>query len=164
MKSTKELKTINLNEKSFKANGKEYFIESGLSFKRYRMYQMSQIECGYDVSFKTMFETLKKAYENLDKMKLAQSAVLIHNLLEGIAKVEERKIPVLSMCALFINEKDEDRTIITDEMVDRKIADWEAEGLEIHPFFQLALSSIQNFSNAWQEISRSISEQISQEK
>lgn len=165
MNSTKELRVIDFSkEKSFKANGTEYFVESGLSFDRFIMYQMLQVECGYDVSFSSMFENLKKAYGLLDKMKLADAAVTIHNILQGISKVEERKIPVLQMCALFINTKDENRRDINNDMVDKKIKDWTEEGLDIRPFFQLALSSIQNFSNAWQEISRNISATPSEKK
>jgi hypothetical protein len=160
MNSTKELKVIDFSkEKSFTANGKEYFVETGLSFDRFLMYQMLQIECGYDVSFSTMFDNLKKAYGLLDKLKLADAAVILNNLMHGISKVEDRKIPVLQMCALFINTKDENRKEITNDMVDAKIKDWTEEGLDIRPFFPLALSSIQNFSNAWQEISRNISQQ-----
>lgn len=158
MSSTKELRVIDFSkEKSFKANGKEYFVESGLSFDRFLMYQMLQVDCGYGVSFSMFFDGLKKSFDLLNKLKLAEAAVQISNLMAGIAQVEERKIPVLQMCALFINTKDEDRRIITNDMVDAKIRDWTEEGLDIRPFFPLALSSIQNFSNAWQEISRNIS-------
>lgn len=166
MESTKELKVIDFSkQKSFKANGAEYFVESGLSFDRFLMYQMLQVECGYDVSFSSMFENMKKAFELLNKQKPAEAAVIIHNIMQGVAKVEERKIPVLQMCALFINTKDEDRKKIDNDMVDKKIKDWTEEGLDIRPFFQLALSSIQNFSNAWREISLNISgDQIATKK
>lgn len=165
MDSTKELRVIDFSqEKSFKANGTEYFVEAGLSFDRFLMYQMLQVECGYDVSFSSMFENMKKAFELLNKQKPAEAAVLIHNIMQGVAKVEERRMPVLQMCALFINTKEEDRKKIDNDMVDKKIKDWTQEGLDIRPFFQLALSSIQNFSNAWQEISLNISGEQSAKK
>lgn len=153
-----ELKQIDLTAKSFKANGKEYFIESGLSFERYRMYQMLQIECGYDVSFSGFFDKLKQGVELLNKLKLVEGSAILYNMLQGISRIEERKVPVLNMCALFINEANENRKVITNDMVDKKIADWEAEGLDIRPFFQLAVSSMANFVNAWKEVSQSILE------
>lgn len=153
-----QLKTIDLKEKRFTANGTEYFIESGLSFERFRMYQKLQIECGYESGFYGMFENIKKIYELCNGMKFADIAVMTSNILHGMAKVDERKIPVLNLCALFINTKDEDRKIINDDIVDKKIADWEAEGLDVTPFFQLALGSIQNFSKAWEEVSQIILE------
>lgn len=154
----KELKVIDLKAKSFRANGTEYFIETGLSFERFRMYQKLQIECGYEVGFAGMFKHIKEIYDLCNGMKFADIAVKTSNIMHGIAKVEERKIPILSLCALFINSKDEDRTIINDDIVDKKIADWEAEGLDITPFFHLALGSIQDFSKAWEEVSQTISE------
>jgi hypothetical protein len=154
----KELKVIDIKEKKFTANGTDYFIESGLSFERFRMYQKLQIECGYEVGFEGMFNRIKQIYDLCNAMKFADIAVLTSNILQGVVKVEERKIPVLSMCALFINTKDEDRKTINDDVVDKKIADWEAEGLDITPFFQLALSSMANFSKAWEEVTRNILE------
>lgn len=159
----KELKVIDLKEKKFTANGVDYYIESGLSFKRFRMYQKLQIECGYEVGFAGMFDKIKKIYDMCNAMKFADIAVLTSNILHGIAKVEERKIPVLSLCALFINTKDEDRSVINDDIVDKKIADWEAEGLDITPFFTLALSSMENFSKAWEEVTRNILEVTTEE-
>jgi hypothetical protein len=105
-----------------------------------------------------MFNRIKQIYDLCNAMKFADIAVLTSNILQGVVKVEERKIPVLSMCALFINTKDEDRKTINDDVVDKKIADWEAEGLDITPFFQLALSSMANFSKAWEEVTRNILE------
>jgi hypothetical protein len=154
----KKLRVIDFSkETEFEANGTKYYVEKGLSFDRYLFYLMAQIECGYDVSFKSMFDNIKKAYELVNKMKLIEGGVILHNILHGITKIEQRRIPVLTMCALFINTADEDRRVITDEMVDKKIKDWTAEGLEINSFFQLAISSMANFSRAWEEISLTIS-------
>lgn len=153
-----KLKTIDLNEKSFKANGKTYFIESSISFERFLMYQKLEIECGYEVGFYGMFEKIKKIYALCNETKFADIAVLCHNLMTGISKVDERKVPALQMCALFINEENEDRKIINDDIVDRKLKDWDAEGLDILPFFQLAANSIHGFSSVYKEISQTISE------
>lgn len=152
--SNKSLKVIDINSKEFVANGKTYYIESSLSFKRFLMYQKLQIECGYEVGFYGLYEKIKKIYELCDKMKFAEIAVLTHNIISGIAKVDERKIPALQLCALFINEKNEDRHIINDDIVDRKIADWEAEKLDILPFFQLAAISMKGFMDAYKEITQ----------
>lgn len=154
---TNKLKTLDLTKKTFTANGKIYYIESGMSIERYFMYEMLQIELGYQVSFKSMFDNLTRMYDLLNKMKFADSAVIVHNLLTGIKDIEKRRIPALQMCALFVNEENEDRKVITDEMVERKIADWEAEGLDIIPFFQLATSSMPGFSVAYNGVSQIIS-------
>lgn len=153
----KELKKLDLNAKTFEANGKKYHIESGLSLERYIMYQKMQIEVGYEVGFYGLFEKVKKIYDLCNQMKFADIAVLSRNILDGITKVDDRKIPGLTLAALFINEENENRLIINNDMVDQKIADWEAEGYDMLPFLQLAISSIPNFSIAYKAASQIIS-------
>jgi hypothetical protein len=148
---SKELKKIDLNAKSFIANGKEYFIEGSLSFERFLMYQMLQVEVGYDVSFEGMFNKVKEAFDLMNKLKLGEAAVVLHNIMSGVSNIDNRRIPVLNMCGLFMNTADEDRGTITNEMIDRKIEDWTKEGLDVLPFFQFAASSIKGFTAAYEE-------------
>lgn len=153
-----QLKILDLKAKSFTANGTEYFIEGSLSFNRFLMFQTLEIEAGYQAGFYKVFEALKKIYEYCNGMKFADIAVLSHNTMAGIKQIEDRKIPFLSICALFINSKDEDRRIINDAIIDKKIADWEAEGMDIVPFLKLAANFIPNFLTAYEEVSQTFSE------
>lgn len=159
-----ELKKIDFSQKSFKANGTEYFIETSISFNRFKMFQKLQIEAGYGVGFYDLFESLKKIYELCNDKKFADIAVLTHNTLRGIKDIDERPNSALQLAALFINSKEEDRKVITDDIVNKKIADWEAEGLDITPFFQFAISSIKNFWQAYSEISQSTLETMVKSK
>lgn len=147
----------------FEANGVKYFIEQSLSFDRYKMYQRLQIECGYDVSFYAMFENLKKLYELQNQGKLADAAVMTHNMISGITNIDKREIPVLTMCTLFINTEDEDRKEITQELVDKKIKDWRQEGIAIEYFFTVAIATMKNFMVAYSEVSQ-LSSHRSQKK
>jgi hypothetical protein len=150
--SESNVKTFDVNSKEFKANGKTYYIESHISIDRYLMYRKLEIQAGYDVGFYGMYETLKKCYDLCNQQKFADIAVLVNNTINGIVNVDKRRIPVLDMAALFINEKDEDRGVINDEIIERKITDWQAEGLSITPFFQLSTSFIKNFQKIYTEI------------
>lgn len=154
------LKQIDLNKKNFKANGKEYLIESSLSFERFLMYQKLQIEVAYEPGFYGVQKALEKGFEFCNKGNIADVAVILHNTIAGIKTVDQRTVPMLNMACLFVNEKNEDRRIINDDMISVKIADWNAEGLDMMPFFQLATSSIKNFSSVYTEFIQSISEQI----
>jgi len=153
-KQNMELKVIDLNQRSFKANGTEYFIEKSISQDRFLMYQKLQIELAYETGFAGMYKSLTKLYELLNQQKFADCAVIAHNALNGIKTTEERRIPALELAALFVNTKDEDRKVITQDMVDVKLADWKAEGLDITPFFQLAISSITGFKEIYSELIR----------
>jgi hypothetical protein len=159
-KNTQALKQIDLNKKKFTANGVEYLIEGALSFERFLMYQKLQLEVGYETGFYGVFKGLEKAYTSCNDGKLADASVIIHNLMNGIKTVDNRRVPMLELVCLFINSKDEDRKVINDDMIQQKISDWEAEGLDMMPFFQLAVSSIKNFSSVYTEFTQSILEQI----
>jgi len=139
-----ELKTIEGRE--FMANGVKYFIESKISFERFSMYQKLQMACAFGVEFYQMYEAIEKIYNSADKMKLNEVVIISHNILNGIKTYDQRPLAALQLCAMFINSEDEDRRIINDDMVDKKIKDWQSEGLDITPFFQLAASSMRNFA------------------
>ena len=144
------LKVIDIKTKSFTANGKEYFIEmGGISMERFIEYEKLQVELGYGVTFIQLYELIKESYELCNKQKFADLAVKLYNVLQSVKTFEERRTPAFELCALFINEKNENRAIITKDMISVKLADWEAEGLDAVPFFQLAVSSLQNFSTAY---------------
>lgn len=149
------LRVIDLNAGSFIANGTEYFIEKSISQERFMMYQKLQIELTYQTGFAGMYKALQNLYELLNKQKFADCAVIAHNALNGIKTTEDRRIPALEMAALFVNEKTEDRKIINQDMVDKKLKDWETEGLDVAPFFQLAISSIAGFKEIYSELIRS---------
>lgn len=146
------LKIIDLTKTEFEANGVKYYIEKHLSFERFLMYKKLELQVGYEVGFYGIFQALKKIYDLCNDKKFADIAVLTHNTLQGIAKVDERRISVLDLAALFINEKDEDRKVITDDMIAKKISDWEEEGLSIIPFFQLSTGFIEGFQKSYNAV------------
>jgi hypothetical protein len=154
------LKVIDLNVGSFMANGKEYFIEKSISQERFMMYQKLQIELTYQTGFAGMYRAMQNIFELCNKQKLADVAVIAHNALNGIKITEDKRIPALELAALFVNEKDEDRKIINQDMVDKKLKDWEAEGLDITPFFQLAINSIAGFKEIYNELIQTSLEEV----
>jgi len=131
------------------------------------MYQKLQIELGYEMGFEGVFKNIRKIYELCNQQKFADIAVLTHNILQGVKTVDNRRIPALEMCALFINTKEEDRGSINDDMVQEKIKDWQAEGLDVASFFAIAVAFIQGFVNGYKEITQLTSlkpEKIAQEE
>lgn len=135
-----ELKQINLTERSFLANEKTYFIEAGdISISRWAKYEELVLEMQYGTSQVEMFNKFKEITELANKLQFADIAVLAFNMQNGLLGVMERLPVALKICALFINEQDEDRGLITDDIIAHKIDDWRKEGYSIGPFFQLAL-------------------------
>lgn len=153
-----ELKKLDTKEGRFIANGKTYIIESGFSIQRYAVFQKLQIEAAFGVTFKLLYENTHFAFNCLNAGKIADAAVLLHNIMNGVAKIEQREPELLKMCALFINTADEDRTTISDDQISEKIRDWEAAGYDINDFFQLAIRTISGLVDVWKKLTQGAAE------
>ena len=148
-----ELKTIDFNKKEFIANGQKYIISDKISIRRYAEYQKLMPRLTYGLGFDEIFKSLKNAYAHLNKQNFADSAVIIHNIMNGISNVEEssRIHPALKMAALFVNREGEDTKVYDEELMTKKIEDWTEEGYNVSDFFTLSLSSINGFREAYSE-------------
>lgn len=153
----KKLKRLDLTTPRFKANGVYYNIEGGLSIERFCMYQILEKEAAFGTSFKDLFQNLKKVHELLNGVKFVEASVLLHNMMNGVAKLEEKQPTLLKMCALFINTDDEDRSTINEDMIAKKINDWKAE-YDVRDFFQVALNTMDGFIEIYEAVTRTISE------
>lgn len=158
----KELKRLDLTKPRFKANGVHYNIEGGLSIERFCMYQILEKEAGFGVSFKSVFTNLQKLHSLMNNVKFVEAAILLDNMMRGVAKLEEKQPTLLKMCALFINADDEDRSTISEDMIAKKINDWKAE-YDVRDFFQVALNTMDGFLEIYNNVSQIISENKDQE-
>lgn len=140
-----ELKKIDSKEKSFEANGKRYFIESSLSIERYIAFQKIEVELAYGGGFLGVYQGLNKCIDLLNDRKWVDAAVLLVNTRDSIGNLDKKRIPALDMCGLFINEANEDRKRITDEMLLAKQADWEAEGIPADFFLTIAVNLVRGY-------------------
>jgi len=150
-----EIKTVDFSQKEFMANGHKYIITDKISIRRYAEYQKLMPKLTYGLGFEEIFKSLKSAYNalNTKEGKVADAAVIIHNIMNGVSKVEEasRVHPALKMAALFINREGEDLKIYDEELIEKKIEDWTEEGYNVSDFFTLALSSINGFREIYKE-------------
>lgn len=148
-----ELKQIDFKDREFMANGRKYIISNKISIRRYAEYQKLIPGLTFGLGFDEIFKNLKQAYNHLNKQNFADSAVILHNVMNGISNVEEtaRIHPALKMAALFINREDEDLKLVDEELIKQKIEDWTEEGYNISDFFTLSLNSIEGFREAFQE-------------
>jgi len=149
----KELKKIDLKEGKFTANGHNYSILSAIPLSRYKAFKKLQIRLAFGMDTKTLLQNCKKAfaYLNSPKPEPANSAIIIHNIMNGIADIEDesREDPALMICALIIVREGEDEGSYDEKLCAEKIADWEKEGFGPDDFFQLALISMENFKETF---------------
>lgn len=148
-----ELKQLDLKESSFEANGKKYQILKEIPLSRYIEYQKMVPKLTYGLSFAEMFKNLSKAYEAMNKNRMPDAAVVIHNMMNGIAEIENenRHDSALQICTLFIIIEGEDLGKYDKDIADAKIQDWGSEGYGINGFFHLALATIEGFRKTFSE-------------
>lgn len=151
-----ELKKLDVTQPTFVANGVTYYIESALSIERFCEYQILEKEAGFGLNFKKIFNELKELHNLMNNVKFVEAAVKLNNLMRGVAKLEDREPTLLKICALFINEKDENRSIINNDMIVKKIADWKVD-YEVNGFFTLALNMVDGFLEIYAKATHIIS-------
>jgi hypothetical protein len=154
----KQLKQLDIEQTEFQANGKTYYIESEISFDRYHNYMMLQNEMAYGISFVDMMKAWSSVIEAANKQRFSDIVITAHNITEGVKTLGKKQIPALMICALFVNEKDEDRTKITEDQIRSKINDWAAEGYSIVPFFSLAIRSVSGLASVWNALQAEVKE------
>lgn len=145
-----ELKQIPFNGEPFWANGKQYFQEENLSIDRWVYMNELQIQLGFGVEYEEMQKSWLEVFNKANEMKFADIAVMAHNMVNGISKVYSRQPMILKFCALFINTEDEDRGVIDEDVINRKIEDWKKEGLGIDGFFVFSLSKVKGLAESYQ--------------
>jgi hypothetical protein len=155
----KALKRIDPERPTFTANGKTYTVEGSLSIERYAELQLLEKEMAYGLTVKQLFDKVQIMWNNQNKLKFAENAVIMNDIMRGLHKVQERTPVILKICCLFINTPDEDRTTLTQDLIDTKVNDWKAEGIDIRDFFRVASSSINGFLEVYKTVSRIISAQ-----
>lgn len=148
----KELKQIDFNAGSFTANGKKYIIESSMSIERYAFYEKIEAELGFGRSFQEVFDVMKAAMIDINNHKQGEAYVKLYNATNGIVHIDKKKPHVLRYCALFINEENEDRRSINEDVINNKINDWQTEGFDYTPFFEFALISLPGFRDRYRKL------------
>ena len=161
----KEIKKIDFTKKSFEANGHKYYWDGKLSLNRWTQFENLQTKLGFGKDFEAIHKNLKLAVDMGNKGKGIEAWNIIFNIISGIGdKLENRLDTALHIAALFINRKDEDKTICDTAIFEEKIADWKEEGFDAMDFFSLAANLVTGFVEALQQTSQNTLEKMAAEK
>lgn len=154
-----ELKRIDFASDVIPANGKQYKILKELPIIRLKELERMEVEFFYGFDMQGMFNKLKEAFEELNKNKIANASVKVHNLMKGIAdRVDKREPVMFRICSLFLCTDDEDITVWSEELASQKVADWAKEGYAASDFFSLVASFLPGFLAAYEETTQDSSE------
>ena len=159
---TNEVKKLDADKGWFMANGKKYIVSNSISVERFKEYEKLEPKLTFGIGFDDLIKNVKKAYEYVNQQKFADSAVVLHNIMAGIKDIENptRIHPALAMCTLVINVEGEESARYTTAMVEQKVDDWMAEGLDMLDFFLLALRSIKGFRATYLEYTQEQASQV----
>ncbi len=156
---------FNQNPLVVPANGKEYKLLKELTIARFKELDKLEVEFFYGFNMQELFDKLKEIYELINKGKLADTPVKVHNLMTGVAdKVDKREPVMLRICSLFLVTDDEDIHKWSEESAREKIMDWTEEGYAMSDFFTLAASLLPDFLKTYEEVSQDISEEQEKQK
>ncbi len=157
------LRKVDFKEKKFECGGRVFHLTDTLSFNRYRQLERLSIMFGFSTDFAQLFSSLQKMYDNMQTAKnYADVSVMLHNILIGVKALEGKDDPALQLCALFINEADEDVTVYDEVKMRDKIDCW-AKELDVTPFFHLAASLVEGWLPAYRVILADIFKEVNKE-
>lgn len=152
------LRTINFNEtKTFECGGRKFSQTDSLSFARFIELQKLMLRFGFSADFMDIYNNLLKVYDLLNNLKFADSAVLVHNMMYGVIKLDDKEVTALKISALFINEEGEDITVYDEAKIMDKIECWGKE-LDVVPFWKLAVNLIPAWTTAFRQVSQNFSQ------
>lgn len=156
-----ELIRIDFEQGVLKTDGHTYYIAESISMDR--MMKFEELQCGvaYGHTFVEVHSQLGKLKEYLQTAKFVDSAVVLNNLLEALhpdTKAAKKKHYVLQICALFLNEKDEDVKTWNEATINAKIDDWLEAGVDYRDFFQLAVRLVPGLLDVLKETFLTISQ------
>jgi len=155
------LRVVDFKEGKFECGGKTFFVVDSLSFNRHRELGRIGIEFGFGKTFVDIYKGITKVREHLNKIEFVDCAVELNNLEVGLAKLDDKYDPALRLCALFINEEDEDTTVFDEVKMKAKIDCWSKE-LDVSPFFHLAASLVDGWMPVYRLITRNISKEANE--
>jgi hypothetical protein len=155
---TTELKRIPFDEGKFVANGNNYTIEQFLSFDRLEMYESLEVELGLGLRLQNVISKLDDQKVCYNEGRHADAIIINHELrTSGQYKLDHKINAAFEMCALFINRDDEDRSIITKDMIKAKVDDWRKE-YAVNDFFSFAMASIPVYLRGYVKSSQNTSQ------
>lgn len=154
----KPLNHINFETGSFMANGKEYRVQGALSAERFVELQLIKMEYGTGSDLAHHFQSLIHLKDLMNKLRFVDAAVKLNDIIIGTAELEKREPQILKICALVCNTADENREIITTDMIQQKVEDFLKSGIDINDFFYVASGLLKEYLKTLNNYTLSISD------
>lgn len=148
--------TVELPEhtKEFTAGGHRYTVRHTVPLHRFLLLEQFGTEYTLTGGVQSIFNQLVAQRGELNKMDFVGAAVVNNNLLNGIAKIDEKLNYAFMVCSLFIVRDGEDLREWSEQLARDKVADWNAAGIEPGFFLVFAGRQVPGFVAAWHGVSQ----------
>ena len=128
---------------TFKTKEHTYRFTETLSSHQYNLFEIFQVECGYDPTFENVYKAIADAIKALNEVKFVDAAAILFNLQNGMYRnIEKREHPVMMLCTLFILREDEDVRTWDETLAKEKVKDWMDYGYPVQDFFHIAFKLV----------------------
>lgn len=145
------LKQLDIETNAFDAGGVKFIVHPSLPIGPYRHYQRLQVVIGFGGDYAAIYKGVEKAYSQINTMKVADAAVTLNGLLEGVGRKKQNlPDPFLLMCSLFIRREGANLAEWSEAEAAEDIALWEQEGIDVAAFFLSAKRLATGFANGLQ--------------
>lgn len=161
MAKIKEIDWLEVNEKGLTGlSGKVYHLEPLLNVDRYKEAEKLLKQLEFGMTNEAIFTKLNQVSDLFNKAQLQNGMVELAKLQERFYTIGTRGEVAMKLAALYLNEKDEDTTVISQHTIDAKIADW--RGYAYASFFALSVSIISGLKDSLELAARNGSIRIVQ--
>jgi hypothetical protein len=159
------LRQIDIDTNAFDACGVKFIIHPSLPIGPYKHYQRLQVVIGFGGDYPAIYKTAEKAYTQINTMKVADAAVTLNGLLEGVGRKKQNlPDPFLLLCSLFIRREGANLAEWSEAEAAEDIELWEKAGYDIAAFFLLAKRLSRGFANGLQADSPNTSQTTAKPK
>jgi len=155
-----KLKALQPGTDHFECGGKKYYISDKLSFVKFEKLSEWNLEFAFSANFKEVYNHLLNVWNAIEANKFGTIAVEIHNIMNGIAILEQKHNVAFRICSLFIIEEGEDEINFNEAKMNEKIENWGKE-YDAAFFFNFAANLVPDWINVYKIVSQtSIEEEM----
>lgn len=131
--------------REFVANGTRYRVTGNVGLFRFLLLEQFGVEFTFTGGIPQIFKQAVATREAMQKVQWVDAALANEQILNGIARIDEKQNYALQVCSLFINREGEDLRKWSQELADDKISDWNDAGLDAGFFLIFAARSVPGF-------------------
>lgn len=163
-----QIKEFDLKEHKWLINGKWYYLLTKMPPRRYVEYLKLLPEVFFNTTFKGMYDTLSKIWQNSTSGNdvlgaLHSNAELAYNQMASIVDLDRKEVPkILEFCAIILVREGEYLSECDENTIRDKVDDFMSDTYSVQSFFFLAMHSVPHFTEIYNKLKQDLNSTISE--